>query len=407
MRLLSIIYLGYMFVSIYFLSLFLLLFRRNRKTLFNFPKTRKKYSISVLIPAYNEEDTIEDTVKAIFDTNYNYLEEVIVLNDGSIDDTAKIVRKLMKRYKKLKLLNKKNSGKGDSLNKGVEIAIGDLIGVVDADSFPAPDSFGKMVGFFDDENVGAVTCVFVPRNRNKYIEKLQVIEYNIIAFTRKLLDYVEAIYVTPGPLALYRKSALIKIGGFDSKSMTEDIEATWHLAYEGYHRKMCLDTHATTTVPDGIKKWYRQRRRWNIGGLQCISKYKRVLFQKGMLGFFILPFFVLQLFVGLIGLSVFVYMVITNFIENYIFVGSSLGVGAAVTMSDYYFTPSVLNYLGLVLFVAGGFFTIFVLIIMKEQILKKQNAFNIVFYLLFYLGIYPFIMVSALYHYFRGTRKWR
>ena len=406
MRWLSIIYLGYMFLSIYFLSLFLLLFKRNRKVLFDYPKAKKKYSISVLVPAYNEEDTIEDTIKAIFDSEYP-IAEIIVLNDGSKDNTAKIVKRLMKKYKKLKLIDKKNSGKGDSLNWGLKKAKGDLIAVVDADSFPSPDSFGKMVGFFNEGNVGAATCIFSPRNRNKFLEKLQVIEYNIIAFTRKLLDYVDAIYVTPGPLALYRKSALVEMGGFDPKSMTEDIEATWNLAYHGYHRRMCLDARATTKVPSGIKEWYRQRRRWNVGGLQCISKYKKCLFRKGMLGFFILPFFIMQLFIGLVGLSVFAYLAATKFIKNYIFIGSSLGIGATVTMSDYYFTPTVLNYLGFVLFVAGALFTIFVLVIMKEQILKKQNIFNMFFYLFFYLGIYPLIMISAIYHYFKGTRKWR
>jgi len=406
MEVLPIIYLGYMFVSIYFLSLFLLLFKKNREVLFDYPKTKKKYSISVLVPAYNEEETIEDTVKTIFESEY-IIEEVIVLNDGSKDNTAKIVRGLMKKYKKLKLIDKENSGKGDSLNKGIEAATGELVAVVDADSFPSKDSFKKMVGFFDDEKVGAVTCIFVPRNRNSFIEKLQVIEYNLIAFTRKLLDYVDAIYVTPGPLALYRKSALIEIGGFDSKNMTEDIEATWHLAYNGYHRRMCLDTHATTTVPNKIKIWYRQRRRWNVGGLQCISKYKGIFLRRGMLGFFIWPFFVFQLFLGLIGLSVFIYLVVTRFIKNYIFWSYSLGIGTSVTISDYYFTPSVLNYLGIVLFIAGALFTLLILIIMKDKILKKQNIFNILFYLIFYLSIYPIIMISAIYHYFKGTRKWR
>jgi len=395
-----------MFISIYFLSLFLLLFRKNRKNLFDYPKTNKKYSISVLVPAYNEEDTIEDTIKAIFESDYT-LKEVIVLNDGSKDNTGKIVRRMMKKYPKLILINKKNSGKGDSLNHGIKIAKGELIAVVDADSFPAKESFKKMVGFFDEEKVGAVTCIFVPRNRNKFIEKLQVIEYNIIAFTRKLLDYVDAIYVTPGPLALYRKSSLIKIGGFDPKNMTEDIEATWNLAFHRYKRRMCLDAHATTRVPNKVKAWYKQRRRWNIGGLQCISKYKKHLFSGDILGLFIIPFFVMQLFLGLIGLSIFIYLTTTRFIKNYIFIGSSINLGISVSLSDYYFTPSVLNYLGIVLFVAGGLFTLFVLIIMKEGILKKQNIFNLLFYLIFYLMVYPFIMITAIYHYFKGTRKWR
>ena len=359
-----------------------------------------------MVPAFNEEKTIKGTIKAIFSSDYP-IKELIVLNDGSKDKTKKIVEKLLKKYPRLKLINKKNTGKADSLNQGVELAKGELVAVVDADSYPAKDSFGKLIGFFDDKKVGAVTCVFVPRNKNKFIEKLQAIEYNVIAFTRKLLDYVDAIYVTPGPLALYRKSALVEIGGFDPENLTEDIEITWHLTSAGYQRRMCLSTNATTTVPNKIKKWYRQRRRWNIGGLQCISKYKKCFFKKGMLGFFILPFFILQLFLGLIGLGIFVYLITTRILRNYIFAKYSISVGTPLlTMNDFFITPSFLNYLGVILFIAGGIFTVFVLFTLKEKILGKQNIFNILFYLLFYLMIYPFIMIAALYHFFRRTGTW-
>jgi len=407
MDILPVIYLIYMFVSIYFLSLFLSLYYKNKKELFKYPKATRKYSISVLVPAFNEEKTIKDTIKAIFASDYP-IKELIVLNDGSSDNTGKIVERMLKTYPKLKLINKKNSGKADSLNQGIKISKGELVAVVDADSYPAKGSFEKLTGFFENKNVGAVTCVFVPRNKKSFFEKLQAIEYNVIAFTRKLLDYVDAIYVTPGPLALYRKSALEKIKGFDSKNLTEDIEATWHLTYEGYERRMCLATYATTTVPNKFKAWYRQRRRWNIGGLQCISKYKKSFLKKGMLGAFILPFFILQLFLGLLGLSIFVYLITTRVLRNYFFAKFSIQVGTPLlTMSDFHITPSFLNYLGIVLFVIGAIFTLLVLFIMKQRILGKQNIFNIFFYLLFYLAVYPFIMITALYHFFRGTGKWR
>jgi cellulose synthase/poly-beta-1,6-N-acetylglucosamine synthase-like glycosyltransferase len=237
---------------------------------------------------------------------------------------------------------------------------------------------------------------------------LQTIEYSVIAFTRKLLDYVDGIYVTPGPLALYRKIALDKLGGFDKNNLTEDIEATWHLAYEGYHRRMCLDTYATTTVPKKIKPWFRQRRRWNIGGLQCIDKYKGAFLKRGMLGFFILPFFIFQLFLGLVGLSIFVYLITTRLLQNYIFAKYSIDVGTPLlTLNDFYITPSFLNYLGVVLFIFGGLFTLLVLYIMKSEMMKKQNIFNVLFYLLVYLSIYPFIMISAIYNFIKGKRKWR
>lgn len=401
------VYLGYMFISLYFLILFLMLYFLNRKNLFEIPRAKKRYSISVLVPAFNEQDTIANTLHSIFSSDYK-IDEAIVINDGSTDNTKKIVSELQKKYPNLKLINKENSGKADSLNRGIEIAVGELVAVVDADSYTEKDSFKNLIGFFDDSSVGVATPYIIPRNREKFLEKMQVIEYNVIAFTRKLLGYVDAIYVTPGPLAVYRKSALEKVGGFDKSNITEDIEITWHLTKEGYTKKMCLLSTATTTVPDKFSSWYKQRRRWNLGGLQCISKYKNCFLKKGMLGFFILPFFVFQLFLGLLGLGIFFYLSITRIISEYFFTRYSLDVGTPLlTLEDFYITPSFLNYLGIVLFILGLAFTFIVLGVMKESILKKQNLFNILVYSLIYLTVYPFIMLSSLYHYFRGTWKWR
>ena len=407
MKVLPIIYLGYMFIAIYLLFLYFLLYLNNKKTLFSSPKAKREYSVSVLVPAWNEEETIGETIKAIFDVDYS-IKELMVINDGSTDKTKEIVQKLMKKYSNLKLIDKENTGKGDSLNVGIEKAEGELIAVIDADSYPAKDSFKKLVGFFEEEKVGAVTCVIVPRNAERFFEKLQSIEYRVIAFTRKLLGYVDAIYVVPGPLAIYRTSALNEIGGFDSKNMTEDIEIIWHLTKAGYERRMGLSTYVTTTVPNKFKKWYSQRRRWNIGGLQCIAKYREYFLKKGMLGCFILPFFVIQLFLGLLGLGVGVYLLITRFLKNYIFAKYSIQIGTSlVTINDLHITASFLDYLGVILFVAGFAFTLVVLSIMKTTSLKKHSFFNLLFFSIVYLSAYPFIMVGAIYSFMRKNYRWR
>lgn len=396
-----------MFVAIYFLSLYIMLYFNNRKDLFSYPETKKKYSISVLVPAFNEEKTIENTIRAIFNIDYP-IKELIVLNDGSKDNTEKIVERLAKEFSKLKVVNKENSGKADSINQGIKLAKGELVVIVDADSYPAKDSFGKLVGYFDEEKTGAATCVFIPRNTNKFFERLQDIEYRVIAFTRKLLGYVGAIYVTPGPLAMYRKTALEKIGGFDKHSMTEDIEIAWNLTKHGYERKMCLSTYATTTVPNKLMAWYKQRRRWNIGGLQCTAKYRKYFFKHGMLGFFILPFFVSQLFLGLVGLSVGFYVTFRRLLSNFLFARYSINVGTPLlTMNDLYITPSFLNYLGIILFIVGFVFMIFALGIIKMESVKKRNIFDFLFFSLVYLSIYPFIMISAIYNFIKKNYNWR
>lgn len=409
MKLLPYIYLGYMFVSLYFLSLFLILYIKNKKHLREYPIAKKEYGVSIIIPAYNEEKTIKNTVLAVLNSDYSGLKEIIVVDDGSKDNTFKIAKNLERKYSKVKVYTKKNEGsKAGAINFGLKLVKTEIIGVVDADSYPDKDAIGKMIGFFNDDKVGAVTCPIFVRNRNKFIEKLQAVEYNVIALTRKLLDYVDAIYVTPGPLALYRKNALIKIGGFDRDNLTEDIEATWRLTFHGYERRMCLNTKVTTTAPSKFMGWFKQRRRWNVGGLQCIWKYKSFFFKKGMLGFFIIPFFVLQLFLGLLGLSIFFYLLVRNILKRYFFAAYTFGAGTSLlTLEDFYITPSFLNYLGIILFIFGGIFTFIVLYIMKHKILKKQNLFNIFFYMLIYLTVYPFIMLASILHVIRGKAVWR
>jgi cellulose synthase/poly-beta-1,6-N-acetylglucosamine synthase-like glycosyltransferase len=391
--------------------MFLIIYLKNKKDIFSYPNADKRYTASFIVPAYNEEKTIGETIKHIFDIDYNGIIEVIVVNDCSTDNTLKIIKELSNKYPKLKIINHKNNkGKAGSLNDGLKIARGELIVVVDADSYPAPDSLKKMIGFFNDEKVGAVTCPVVARNTNKFMEKLQSIEYKMIALTRKLLDYVDSIYVTPGPLAVYRKEALISIGGFDEKNITEDIEATWHLTYEGWQRRMCLATSVSSTVPNKVKAWFRQRRRWNVGGLQCIQKYKKSLFnpKRGMLGFFIIPFFILSTFLGLLGLSIFFYLLIRRLIFNFLYTKYSIIASTPLlTLEDFYITPTILNYLGVIMFFLGLIFLFIVFLVLNEKVFRKENILNIPFYMIVYIAFYPFIMIAAIGHMIKGKRVWR
>jgi len=401
MEFLSYIYLGYMFISLYMLSLFLLIYLKNKKNLFDSPEPKKKYSVSFLVPAFNESETIADTIQHILDIDYEVL-EIILINDKSSDDTLKIMKDLAKRNSKIKVLdNKNNLGKAGSLNRAWKIAKGELVVVVDADSYPAPNSLKTMVGYFDNPNVGVVSAPVIARNTNRFMEKLQAIEYKMISLTRKLLEYVDSIYVTP---------ALEDIKGFDEKNMTEDIEATWHLTHNGWTRRMCLKTNVSSTVPNKFKAWYRQRRRWNVGGLQCINKYKYCLFdmKKGMLGFFIIPFFIVSTFLGLLGLSLFTYLVSRRFISNFLRTKFSIIADTPIlTLNEIFITPSILNYLGIVMLILGFIFLLIVFAVLKEKVLKKENILNIPFYMIIYIAVYPFIMIGAIWHAIRGKQIWR
>lgn len=408
MQILPFIYFTYMFISFYLLVFTILLYLKNKKVLFFSPPLTKNYSLSVLVPAYNESKTIADTIEHIFDSDYP-VTEVLVVNDGSTDNTLLVLKGLISKYKgKLKILNKENSGKADSLNKALKFAKGELIAVVDADSYPSKTAFTKLIGFFDNPNVGITTAACIPRNRRTLLEKMQVIEYKVIAFTRKLLGYVDSIYVAPGSLSVYRKKAVLDVGGFDTKNITEDVEMTWRLLRGGWDVKMALGAIVTTTTPNKIKSWFVQRRRWSVGGLQTLIKYKKSLMRHGMLGYFIVPYFAMGFILGLLGLGILAYLTTRRVLRNYLLAKYSIELGVPVlTMNELLITPSVLNYFGIVLFVLFLFFTLFVLAIMKDSVLEKQSFFNLMFYMTIYLLIYPITTILAVDHVIRGKMVWR
>jgi poly-beta-1,6-N-acetyl-D-glucosamine synthase len=409
MNVLPIVYLIYMFISLYMIVLFLLIYTRNKKSFFDYPIAKKEYTVSFVVPAYNEEKSIEESLNHILNIDYSGIIEIIVVNDCSTDNTREIVERIMKKNHIIKLINNpKNLGNAaKTQNVGINVAKGEIIAVVDADSFPDKDSVFKMVGFFDDLEVGAVTCPVLARNPIKFMEKLQSIEYKIISFERKLLEYVDSIYVTPGPLALYRKKALLDIGGFDEDNLTQDIESTWNLASKNWKRKMSLSTYVTSNVPDRFMPWFKQRRRWNVGGLQCMSKYKKHFLKKGMLGYFIIPLFAIGLFWGLLGISIFFYLFTSNFASRLLFAKYSIATNTPIiTLSEFYITPSFLNYLGIVLFLIEVIFLLVVLSILKEKIFHKEKLLTLPFYLGIYLVAYPFIMIDSIWNYFFGKKKW-
>jgi len=374
-----------------------MIYIRNKKTLFNCPKPNKNYTLSVITPAYNEEDSIEGTIKNVLSSSYK-IEEMIIVNDCSKDKTKEIVEKFMQKYSNLKLINNnKNLGKAGSLNKGINIASGELVAVIDSDSYPEKDAITKMIGFFNEKKVGAVTSAILVKEKDTFIRKLQSFEYAIIAWTRKLLSYVEGVYATPGPLSIYRRQLLLKIGGFDTKNLTEDIEITWRIVYNGYKAESCPAARVYSIAPKKISEWFKQRMRWNIGGLQCINKYKKFFLEKGMLGFFILPFFTLSLCLGLAGLGVFTYLGVTRIFKNFIFTQQTFVAGTQlITSEDIFVTPTVLNFFGIVLLLLGLFFTLTGLGIIGERKGGFRNIFNVLFYMIVYLALYPFIMFVSI-----------
>ncbi len=408
METLTIIFLVFLFFGIYFTCFYIILTIRNRKRLFYSPKPQRNYSISFLVPAFNEEKTIENTIEAIFNTNYP-IKEIIVVNDGSTDRTKEVVQRLKKKYKKLKLINKENEGKkAYAINYGLKEAKGELVAITDADSYPSPDAVGKMVGFFNDENVAAVTsCVFL-KEKNKFFEKIQEIEYIIMAWARKLLDFLDSVYVTNGPLSIYRKKVLIEVGGFDTKSITEDIEVTWHILSEGYQTRMSLDSKVYTTAPNKFKLWWRQRVRWGIGGIETIIKYKKFFLKKGVFGFFIIPFVLFMIIFTIFGFLLALYILYRSFIFYIAYTEYSISLRNSIIRAENINAhPTIILILTLFLGVLSFLYTSYIFRRTEQKyLLKPSKIFNRLFYMLIYLPIYPIVWFEAIYRVITKKHKW-
>jgi cellulose synthase/poly-beta-1,6-N-acetylglucosamine synthase-like glycosyltransferase len=405
---LTIIYFVYMFISLYILSFFIVSFIRIRKELYETPKITKEYGVSILIPAYNEEKAIEETIRAASNLDYKNIKEIIVIDDGSTDNTLEIANSLKKDIPLLEIIHKKNGGKAEALNLGIKKAKGELIAIVDSDSFPRKNALQKTVGYFDNENVGVVTVPILVRNRHNLLSRLQAIEYSVIAFTRKLLEPVDGIYVTPGPFAVYRRKTLREVGGFDTKNITEDIEITWNLASKDFSRKMNMTTSVSTISPDKFRPWWHQRNRWTLGGLQTAYKYRKFLFRKNILGYFILPFFILGFIMGLLGMGILGVLTLSNLFKQYIFIKFSfLADTALITQTDVMnITPTVLNYFGIILFVFMFLFTLFVLAIIEKELFKGKRFLDLLIYLVFYLLLSPLVLLTATFKLIKRDLSW-
>lgn len=405
------IYLFYIFASLYLLFLYILIYLPHRKEFFSYPQPSKEYTIDIVVPCYNEGKTIEKTINALLDSDYKGLRKIIVVDDCSTDDSYEIIKKLAKKNPRIiAVRTPKNTGKASgSKNYGSKFATSELIGFIDSDSFSEKTAISRMIGFFDEEKVGAVTSLVLVSNVNNLIEKFQMIEYRIIAFTRKLLGFVDAIYVTPGALAIYKREVFEEVGRFDEKNMTEDIEITWNLVSRGYNIRMSSTAVVHTEVPAALKDWFKQRVRWNIGGLETINKYKTAFVKKGMLGSFILPFFVISWLIGLSGLAIMAYQLVRTIIVKILSITYSIQAQTAILrLSDINLFPNVLVFFGIVLFILGLLYTLVALKYTREteRNFKKVGVFILLGYLSLYLLAYPVILIVSVYKKITKKYSW-
>lgn len=267
--------------------------------------------VSVLIPAFNEEEYIADCVKSVLSLDYPSEKfEVIVLDDGSTDKTFDVAKRFEKNARgvSVSVVRKKNSGKADSINQGLRIASGEVIATLDADSYVSPYSLQRMLVHFDSPDVAAVASAVKIRQAHSLVEEVQRIEYLYALFSRKIVNFINSVQVTPGPFSMFRKEVLVAVGGFDTKSLVEDQEIALRLQKAGYKVNSSIDSDVYTEIPHGFFDLMKQRTRWQRGGFWNSVKYLSMMRPKyGDLGVLVLPFGLFGYFMLVIGVLMFTY----------------------------------------------------------------------------------------------------
>ncbi|QIL46789.1 glycosyltransferase [Vagococcus coleopterorum] len=240
-------------------------------------------SVAILVPGYNEELNIKAVVSSLNEIEYKNI-IIYLIDDCSTDQTLKKMYELKEKYlgkQKIEVIAlPANGGKAKALNYTLKLIETDYVVVIDADSMISSDSISYLVNRLESNpKLGAVTGRPIVRNRATMLARIQTMEYlGIIGNIKEAQNFFfNGIMTVSGVIVAYRTKALETISGFDEKTMTEDINATWKL----YQNKWDVgyESRATTwiLVPDTIRGLYRQRKRWAIGGLEvCIENMKKI-----------------------------------------------------------------------------------------------------------------------------------
>jgi poly-beta-1,6-N-acetyl-D-glucosamine synthase len=240
--------------------------------------------ITILIAAYNEAADIATTLKSIFLEDYPNTVHVIVINDGSKDETVNIVRSFMSEHQNLSLIDlNQNGGKANALNDGLEQCSTDIVITIDADSYLWKDALRNLVGRYlsDPANTKAVAGEILIRNsRENWITKAQEWDYFLgIASVKRIQSLFQGTLVAQGAFSLYDRKTLVELGGWPNK-VGEDIVLTWKILMAGYRVGHAENACAFTNCPNTFMKFVNQRRRWSRGLIESFKENWSILFKK-------------------------------------------------------------------------------------------------------------------------------
>ncbi len=404
----------FLFASLNFEVFILMIYFQNRENMKEEERlvaegTSEYPSVTAIVPCWNEEKTVARTVHSLLELDYPKDKfKIMIVDDGSTDKTWEVIQQF-KNNPQIELHTKKNGGKYTALNYGLSKLTTDLVGCLDADSYVHKDTLKKIVYYFQDKETMAVAPSIKLWEPKSVLQLLQKIEYGFGIFNRKMFQYMNAIYITPGPFSIFRKEVFEKLGPYRHAHNTEDIEIALRMQENGMKIVHAHNAFVYTVPPNTVKKLLVQRIRWSHGFIQNAKDYRHMFFKKryGNVGVFILPMAVISILSVLFISSISIFSIIRSAVNQYI-IFQTVGFNPhwpTWNFDLFYVNTQIITLLGLA--TAVGTIT-FVVISKKMSEGKLDLGMDLIYYLSLYMFIAPIWIIKASWNaLFSVKTKWR
>jgi biofilm PGA synthesis N-glycosyltransferase PgaC len=337
----------------------------------------KWINISVLVAAYNEEENIESTIKGIIGQEYTGLLQIIVIDNGSTDNTLEILKKI--KANNLVILEEKKKGKANALNKGIAHAIYDYIVTIDADTYLMPNTIKQLALRYLSAPQGTAAVagsIYVKNSRETFMTRIQEWDYFIsIAAIKRMQSLFQATLVAQGALSLYQKRCILEVGGWRD-TVGEDIVLTWGFLSLNYRVDFAENAIAFTSAPTTYRVFFHQRSRWSRGMIEAFIAYPGILIKRKWITFVVYWNF---LYPALDTAFVFIFVpgIIAAFFGHYVIAG-----------------PMTLAVLPIAMLMNLTFFLRQREMFKHNKLHVRANKLGYLFYMLFY----NFLMTPACIH---------
>ena len=396
----------FMFASLYFEVFLLMAFLEKKSE--NTEDADFTPPVTVIVPCFNEENTVCGTIESILSLDYPKENlNLIIVDDGSTDRTLKSIEKY-RDNPSIQIFSKENGGKFVALNFAIKKAKTEFIGCLDADSFVEPEALKYIMKRFTRLEVMAVTPSMIIHKPNNVLRKMQRAEYHYGNFIRRSLSIIGAIHITPGPFSFFRISVFEKIGYYKHAHNTEDME----MAMRMQKNHMVIENEPNAIVhtvgPENIKKLYKQRERWVSGFLGNLMDYREMLFNKthGDLGMIVLPFAGMGVFMTMVFVMIMIFRSIKYFLKEIVKINITGLPSFKFGAFDWFFlNTSTMSILGLFIMLLSIFIVIF-----GQRITtgKWKVSIDTLYFVFLYSFIAPFWISKAVYNNVRSKESdWR